>query len=79
MMAQGVDSSTYLSAYMARGCLSPRTVYKAAVALARDTAADEATCKGAACLIMHLQIRCPHTPAVKIGLSNTLPHQPTTD
>ena len=59
MMAQGVDSSTCLSAYMARGCLSPRTVYKAAVALARDTAADEATCKGAACLIMHLQIRLP--------------------
>jgi hypothetical protein len=54
MLPFGIDNSAKLSAYLALGCLSPRTVYWEAMAARERHGADT----GHSCLIMHLIIRC---------------------
>lgn len=56
MMAGGVDNSAKLSAYLACGCLSPRMIFKAAVAADAARGLEAGTGPGDI-LIMHLMIR----------------------
>ena len=55
MTSHGIDNSAKLSAYLAAGCLSPREVHAAAEELLQ---VGGSAGEGAACLQMHLTIRC---------------------
>jgi deoxyribodipyrimidine photolyase len=56
MMAGGVDNSAKLSAYLACGCLSPRTIHAAALAADAAQGLEPGSGPGET-LIMHLMIR----------------------
>lgn len=56
MLAGGVDNSAKLSAYLACGCLSPRMIYKAALAADASVGVEPGSGPGDV-LIMHLMIR----------------------